>query len=129
MARVGPERHRENKFSKIKYSAVCLIESAQKGQTTATVTYHPLYKSMFVTTYSFQTYDTTGYSESGGIPPNMSKTLFQRARGLSSVTIKRCKIRGGIRLIGSRQTPLDTVRNEDTLQMLHDWQLLNCNIL
>jgi hypothetical protein len=39
------------------------------------------------------------------------------------------KIRGGSGLIGSRQTPLDTVRNEDRLQKLHDWQLLNGNIL
>jgi hypothetical protein len=68
-------------------------------------------------------------SQSGGIRPNMSKTLFQSARGLSSVSIQRCKIRGASRLIGSRQAPLDQARNWDALQMLHEWQLLNCNIL
>ena len=53
MARLGPQRHKENKFSKIKYPAVCLIGSAQKGQTTATVINLPLYKSMFVTIYIY----------------------------------------------------------------------------
>jgi len=83
---------------------------------------------MFVNMYCFQTCDTTGYTHSGGIPPNMSKDVPEGTRFVVC-QYPEFKIRGVTWLIGSRQAPLDTVRNEDTLEMLHGWQLLNCNIL
>jgi hypothetical protein len=71
---------------------------------------------------------------SQGIPRNISKTLLQGTRRLSSVSIQRCKIRGGRRLIGGR--PASSIRHGRKWGNTQNapWpattrQLLNCDIL